>query len=167
MFPVSLRKKMLVKFRYLSGNMGIALRYIALKSVAKKIGDNVLINEGVFIYNPDNIVMGNNVSIHPMSYIDAKGGIIIGNDVSIAHGVTLMSANHIYKNIDIPIKEQGIESRPITIEDNVWIGAKATVLGNCTISEGTVVGAGAVVTKNSEKNSVIAGVPAKKILMRE
>jgi acetyltransferase-like isoleucine patch superfamily enzyme len=98
-----------------------------------------------------------------MSYIDAFGGISIGNDVSIAHGVTILSSNHNYQSQLLPIKDQGMEMRYTKIEDDVWIGAKATVLGGVTICKGTIVAAGAVVTKTFKPNQIIAGIPANVI----
>ena len=159
--PLKTRLKIFERKRYTKGVYGIAIRYILLHSIAKKCGDNVLINQGCFILNADKLCIGNNVSIQPMCYIDAAGGISIGNDVSIAHNVTILSTTHNYKNITIPIKDQGLTRSPTIIKDNIWIGAKATVLCGTIIESGTVVGA--VVTHNAGKNCVIAGVPAIKI----
>ena len=61
------------------------------------------------------------------------------------------------------IKEQGVNSKGIVIEDNVWIGASATILDGVTISKGAVIAAGSVVNKNVDKYAIVAGVPAKVI----
>ena len=166
-FPKKIQNKLLILNRRKTGYFGLIKRYCLLKKLAKKIGDNVSIHPDVYLFNVQNLIIGDNVSIHPMSYIEAYGGVEIGNDVSIAHGVTIMSVNHGYSDINVPIKEQQVEARPIVIKDNVWIGAKATILGNTVISNGTIVGAGAVVTKNVEKNKIVAGVPAKAIKSRD
>lgn len=110
------------------GKLRIAQRYMLLKTLAVSVGDNV--------------------SIHPMCYIQGSGGISIGNDVSIAHDVTLMTENHSYENLAVPIKDQVICKRPIVIEDNVWIGAKATVPYGRRVGSGSVVAVNAVVTKD-------------------
>ena len=165
-FPKKIQNKMLISNRKKTGYIGLIKRYCLLKNLAKKIGDNVSIHPDVYLFNIQNLVIGDNVSIHPMTYIEGYGGIEIGNDVSIAHGVTIMSVNHGFNNKVIPIKDQAIEKRPIVIKDNVWIGAKATILGNNVISTGSIIGAGAVVTNNVEKNSIVAGVPAKEIKKR-
>jgi len=162
--PVNCRKRGLVFFRNIKGNFGILLRYLLLKSLARRCGENVSIYENVYLYNPENLLVGDNVSVHPMCYIQpGRGNISIGNNVSIAHGVTLIAESHQYGDVDTPIKYQPMKNGIIEIDDNVWIGAKATVLCGTTIESGVVVGAGAVVTHNVEKNCVIAGVPAKKI----
>ena len=137
-----------------NGLIRMAQRYMLCKSFCIEIGDNVSIHD---------IKFGNNVSIHPMCYFQASGGIEIGNDVSIAHGVTLMTENHSYEDRNVPIKDQPVISKPIIIEDNVWIGAKATVLYGRRIGENSVIAAGAVVTKDVPPNTVVAGVPARVI----
>ena len=135
-----------------------------------KLGDSsaivLLIEEKsrfLTFFNVDKMKFGNNVSVHPMCYFQASGGIEIGNDVSIAHGVTLMTQNHSYEDRNIPIKDQPVISKPIIIEDNVWIGAKATVLYGRRIGKNSVIAAGAVVTKDVPPNTVVAGVPARVI----
>jgi len=57
-------------------------------------------------------------------------------------------------------------SKQITIESNVWIGAKATVLAGRTIGQNSIVGANSVVTKNVEVGSTVAGVPARDLLRK-
>lgn len=161
--PSKSRVKCFYRLRYAKGKIGMALRYCVLSTIAKKIGDNVSIHEGAFLLNPQNFDFGDNVSIHPMCYLDAQGGISIGSDVSIAHGATLLSFDHLYRDHDVFIKDQGVVPKPLFIKDNVWIGSKVTVLGGVTVESGCVLAAGAVITKNTEKDSIMAGVPARKI----
>lgn len=160
-FPMKARKKLLVHYRMKRGTTGLALRFALLKSICKYCGDNVSLHEGVYIFQPQNLSIGNNVSIHPMCYIDATGEIEIGNDVSIAHATTIMSTSHKYSDKDIPFKDQDYISEKVIIENNVWVGAKTTILCGKTIGMGSVVGANSVVTKDVEPHSVVGGVPAK------
>jgi len=164
--PYSYRIRTFVRIRNQTGLLGIILRYILIQSLAKECGDNVCIMEGVYLLHPENLILGNNVSIHPMCYLDAQGSINIGNDVSIAEGSSLISFEHNYSDNTIPIKDQGLSLGPISINSNVWIGAKATVLSNVTVGKGSIIGAGAVVTKNVDENIIVGGVPAKKIKER-
>lgn len=166
LLPLKVRVFTFNHIRMIQGNFGIAIRYVFLKSIAKEVGDNVSIHPHVYIYNPQNLIIGNNVSIHSMAYIESSGGITIGNDVSIAHGVTIMSESHNYSDPINPIKDQGLKLSPIEIKDNVWIGAKSTILSGIIIETGSIVGAGAVVTKDIEIDNIVAGVPAKAIKMR-
>ena len=61
---------------------------------------------------------------------------------------------------------QPVTEAPITIENDVWIGAKVTVLGGVTIGNGSIVAAGSVVTKDVKPYSIVGGVPAKMIRYR-
>ncbi len=167
LFPKSFRIKLLVFFRKTTGRKGLALRYALLKTVAKTCGNNVSIHPDVYLFSPSQLTIGDNVSIHPMCYIDATGGIEIGNDVSIAHATTILSTTHTFDRQDIPIKDQTVKILPTKIEDDVWLGAKVTVLGGTTIRSGCIVGAGSVVTKDTHEKSVYVGVPAKKIKERQ
>lgn len=166
LIPYKLRLKIFNNLRSIKGLKGIGLRYVFLKGLAKEIGDNVSIHTDVYIFNPNNLSIGNNVSIHPMSYIEAKGGITIGDDVSIAHAVTILSVNHNYSDKNIPIKNQGINFKETIIMNDVWIGAKASILAGTKVSEGTIVATGAIVTKDTISYAIVGGVPASVIKLR-
>jgi len=145
----------------------IFIRYICLKNVAKRCGDNVAVFPNVYIFNFDMLIIGNNVSIHPMCYIQASGGITIGNDVSIAHGTTILSEEHIFSDVDTNIKDQGRKYEKTKIENNVWIAAGCRILAGTTIGTGSVVAAGAVTKGQIKSNVIIGGVPAKVIRERK
>lgn len=165
-FPISFRKILLNFFRNMNGIIGIGIRYVLLKTISKNIGTNVGIHPGVYLLSPENLVIGDNVSIHPMCYIDSTGGVKIGNNVSIAHGTTILSGTHNYNSHSIPIKDQQIRLEQTIIEDNIWIASKATVLCGITIGHGSVIGASSVITKNVSPNSIVVGIPGKKIKSR-
>ena len=75
--PIQMRKNALERHRNMRGKLGIGLRYVILKSLSDSIGDNVAIFPGVYIFNPENIIIGSNVSIHPMAYLECgyAGGV--------------------------------------------------------------------------------------------
>lgn len=164
--PFRLRVKLFNFFRFTQGTKGLVIRYVFLRTIAKKCGDNVSIHPNVYLFELQNLSVGDNVSIHPMCYLDATGDISIGSDVSIAHGATIMSTTHLYEDEFIPIKDQQIASYFTKIEDNVWIGSKATVLAGVNISSGSVIAANAVVTKNVTRDTIVGGVPAIKLKNR-
>ncbi|MNT68380.1 Maltose O-acetyltransferase [compost metagenome] len=85
------------------------------------------------------------------------GGITLEDDVLIGPKVNLITENH---PID-PLNRRGMLCQPILIKRNAWIGAGATILPGVTIGENAVVAAGAVVSKNVNDNTVVAGIPAK------
>src|SRR5690606_10426864 len=100
-----------------------------------------------------------NTTINRNCCILAK--VKIGKDCSIAPNVIIVGANHLFKDSSATIKSQGVELKGIIIEDDVWIGANATILDGVIIRKGVVIAAGAVVHKDVDSFSIVGGVPAK------
>jgi acetyltransferase-like isoleucine patch superfamily enzyme len=92
--------------------------------------------------------------------------ITIGKNVMISQFVTLRDTDHVFDSTDKPMIDQGIISAPIVIEDDVWLGHGVVVLKGVTIGTGSVIAAGAVVTKDVPRYSIVGGVPAKVIRLR-
>lgn len=161
--PRGIRNSMLRFFRNTGGKIGIAIRYILIKTLAKNCGKNVSIKQYVFLENIYNISFGDNVSIHPFCYLEGAGGIDIGNDVSLAHNTSILSVNHTWKNHEIPIKYNPIEHTPVKICDDVWVGCGCRLMAGITINSRAIIAAGAVVTKDVDANTIVGGVPAKRI----
>ena len=90
----------------------------------------------------------------------------IGRAVGIGPMVKIITSKHKDVEYDIPLLFQELNSRKVIIEDGVNIGIGSILLPGVKIGEGSIVGAGSVVTKNVEKYTVVAGVPAKKIRSR-
>ena len=91
------------------------------------------------------------------------GPVTIGSHVNLAQGITVTALNHNFEDAEKHIDEQGVSTTPVTIEDDVWIGANAVILPGVHIGNHCVVAAGAVVTKDVLPHSLVAGVPAKVI----
>ena len=91
------------------------------------------------------------------------GPVEIGSHVNLAQGITVTALNHNFDDTEKRIDEQGVSTNPVTIEDDVWVGANAVILPGVTIGNHCVVAAGAVVTKDVPPHSLVAGVPAKVI----
>jgi acetyltransferase-like isoleucine patch superfamily enzyme len=91
------------------------------------------------------------------------GPVEIGSHVNLAQGITVTALNHNFGDTEKRIDEQGVSTKPVTIEDDVWVGANAVILPGVTIGNHCVVAAGAVVTKDVPPHSLVAGVPAKVI----
>lgn len=89
------------------------------------------------------------------------GPVTIGNHVNLAQGITVTALNHNFDDTEKCIDEQGVTTTPVTIGDDVWIGANAVILPGVHIGKHCVVAAGAVVTKDVPDHSLVAGVPAK------
>ncbi len=90
-----------------------------------------------------------------------------GNDVLIGPGTYVWSQNHRFDRVELAIREQGVERAAVDIEDDVWIAARCVILPGVRIAKGTVVAAGAVVTRSTEPYTIVAGVPARMIGKRE
>jgi acetyltransferase-like isoleucine patch superfamily enzyme len=89
--------------------------------------------------------------------------VTVGNHVNLAQGITVTALNHNFADASLRIDEQGVSTLPVTIEDDVWIGANAVVLPGVTVGTHSVVAAGAVVSRDVPPYSLVAGVPAKVI----
>jgi len=92
--------------------------------------------------------------------------IKIGDDCIIADSVHLYDHDHKYSDLGLLINEQGYITKPILIGNNVWIGAKATILKGVTIHDGAIIAANAVVNKDVPSNAIVAGNPAMIVKMR-
>lgn len=106
------------------------------------------------------IRVGHKVFINQCCTLYDMGGVDIGDRVMIGPNVNIITTGH---PLEVSRRRAYVEGRPIIIEENVWIATGATILGGVTVGENSVVGAGAVVTKDVPPNSFVAGVPAKVI----
>ena len=104
-----------------------------------------------------NVKIGKNVVVQTNSLFMSAGGITIEDDVLVAANAQLISNNH------APEEHQILTCKPVVLKRNCWIGAGATILPGVTVGENAIVGAGSVVTKDVEPNTVVGGIPAKLI----
>ena len=105
-----------------------------------------------------NIRLGDRVSVNPFTVLYGHGGLSIGSNVLIAAHVVIIPANHRFNAPDRPIREQGETRAGISIGDDVWIGAGARVLDGVRVGNGSVIAAGAVVTRDVVPYGIVAGV---------
>jgi acetyltransferase-like isoleucine patch superfamily enzyme len=89
------------------------------------------------------------------------GPVTVGNDVMFAQNVVVSGLNHGYQDINTPPSLQPVETKPISIGDEVWIGANVVITAGVTIGKHAVVAAGSVVTKDVPDFSIAAGNPAR------
>ena len=106
-----------------------------------------------------NIHFGQNVFVNSGCRFQDQGGIWIGDNVLIGHNAVLATLNH---DPD-PAKRANLIPARIVIGKNVWLGANVTVLPGVSIGDGAIIAAGAVVTKDVPANTVVGGVPARRI----
>jgi len=129
-----------------------------------KVGKNAVIEPTAVFIGHHNIEIGDNVVIGSYCNIRAVDEkIIIGNNVLIGQLVSIIGANHICKDKNVLINDQGVESKKIVIHDDVWIGSNSLLLPGAVIGEGGVVAGGSVVTNTVDPYCIVGGVPAKVI----
>jgi galactoside O-acetyltransferase len=173
------------------GVIGIKLRRLCYRKFLLKCGTGFATSQGCSIKGFKHIIIGDNVQFGPYAQIYAEGtdqlieignnasintnvmlnaafggAIKIGDNVLIGPNVVLRTSNHVFSKRDVPIRTQGHKAGKVVIEEDVWLGANVVVLPDVVIGKGAIVGAGAVVTKNVEEYTIVAGVPARKIGMR-
>lgn len=134
------------------------IRKLYIQMIGGHINKRSRIDMNCTILEPNQLRIGGCSHINRKCLIDARGGITIKNKVSISFNVSLITGSHECQSPNFIYKRE-----PILIEDYVWIGANATILGDITIGEGAVIAAGSVVTKDVEPYSIVGGIPAKKI----
>lgn len=131
----------------------------------KSCGENLSLYGKVDVVHNSRIVIGNDVCLNEKVYLNGESGIIIGNNVTLSYGVKVISTGYIIEDFIYNHKRNHFNDKTIIIGDNCWIGAASIILPGVHISgKNVIVGAGSVVTKDiTESNVVYAGNPAKKI----
>lgn len=160
-------RKLVLFIRYNPYNYAIKIRNYLYKSLFKSSGKNFNILDSVIINFPENISVGNKVSIHQFCYFDSQDEIVIGSNVSIGNSVKFITSSHKFLDKDDLIKNQGVTTKSIIIEDNVWIGCGVTILQGVKISKNSIIGANSLVNKDIPQDSIAAGVPCKVIKERK
>lgn len=165
-FPRGVRYAFLALFRGTPGLIGVGLRFIAVRSLAKSCGDNIYIGPYSFLSYLENCSLGSNISIRELCVVGCKGGLTIGDNVSIAHSSSILTTEHDYTQEELSPREVLVE-KPTAIGDNVWIGAGVRVTAGVVLGEGAIIGAGSVVTRSIPANAIAAGVPARVLRYRD
>ncbi|MWV48069.1 acetyltransferase [Rathayibacter sp. VKM Ac-2803] len=142
------------------------LRSLYWSRVLQSSGANLDISQFTIFEFPENVSVGRNLYINRGTLITARTSISIGDDCLIGPYVIINSGDHKFDSRRDLISDQGHRSAPISIGNDVWVGAHASILKGVTIGNGAVVAAGAVVTSDVAPFTVVAGTPAKFIKQR-
>lgn len=155
----------------------------------KYFGENVIIENQVLIFHPENISLGNNVYIGHQTilkgyykgeiiiydgtwigqqcFFHGAGNLIIGNNVGIGPGVKIITSYHSEEGFTIPVLHSKLLFKEVVICDDSDLGVGSIILPGITVGKGAIVGAGSVVTKNVPEYAVVAGSPARIIKYRK
>lgn len=145
----------------------------ALSRSGVQIGRNVSILRnsiiectGVLSELGEGLYIGDNVGIAQNCFIQVRGLVRIGNNVIFGPGVSIFSENHRFDNLNLSIKDQGVERKGVEIKDGVWIASNATILDGVTIGENSIVAAKSLVLNDVPPFAIVGGVPARVLKYR-
>ncbi|HUD46578.1 MAG TPA: hypothetical protein VMR33_07095 [Candidatus Baltobacteraceae bacterium] len=136
-------------------------RRLVLRFFGAKVGRHVHVYNSARIYFPWNFVIGDWSAVGENALIYNLGLVTVGEKVTISHRAHLCAGTHDYTRPDLPLLKP-----PITVKDQAWIGADAFIGPGVTVGEGAIAGARAVVTKDVEPWTIVAGNPARFIKKR-
>jgi acetyltransferase-like isoleucine patch superfamily enzyme len=156
------------------GNPDIHIHELAkvasYESIDNRFGGKIEIGCGTVICSTARLIpyggsisIGRDCYVGPYSILYGHGGLQIEDDVMIAAHCVIIPANHGHEQTTIPMNKQPLTLRGIVIHQDVWIGAGVRILDGVEIARGSILGAGAVCTKDTEEYDIFGGVPAKKI----
>ncbi len=138
------------------------IRSFLVKKYLKKCGNKPRVKKGAEISM--NSILGNYSELGTRCLIQSN--VTIGDFVIMGPDVKIYSRNHNFEKIDVPIKSQGKKYYKTIIGDDVWIGANCIITAGVKIGDHSIIAAGSVVTKDVENYSIVGGIPAKIIKMR-
>ena len=143
--------------------IGDQVSLIVEQGATLSIADNSFIGESCYIKCfGGKIEIGQNVSINSKSFLNGCGGLSIGDNTRIGTQSIMIASNHKFDDPEVLVKDQ-ITKQGIQIGENIWFGARVTVLDGVNIANNVVVGACSLVSKSIPEAGVYVGTPAKKI----
>jgi maltose O-acetyltransferase len=161
MIYYSFARHLTASYRYqLFGKISGLIRQLVCKNIFKSTGRNINIERGAHFGSGSQIEIGDNSGIGENCQV--PDNIKIGNDVMMGPDVIIIKRNHNYEDLNIPMRLQGAkDSAPVIIGNDVWIGTRVLILPGINISDGAIIGAGAVVTKDIPPYAICGGNPAR------
>jgi len=138
------------------------LKVLLLRLFGAQIGKNVVLKPSINVKYPWNLEIGDNSWVGEKAWLDSLAPIKIGKNVCVSQGAYFCTGSHNWSDPAF-----GLIVKPITVEDGAWVAAKSVVLQGVTVGSHSVLGAGAVVSSDTEPFMVYAGNPAVKIKERK
>ena len=141
------------------------IRYWTCRPLFADCGQNVNVERGAF-FERGAISIGSNSGIGINAAVGR--GTQIGSNVMMGPEVLIFTRNHCTSRVDVPMIQQGYRPvAPVSIGDDVWIGARVIILPGVTVGSGSVLGAGAVISRSVPPGAVVVGNPGRVVRYRE
>jgi len=148
------------------GRLWRAVRYWMCRPLFTHCGDNVNVEHGASIGFHRTVSIGSDSGIGINARIGE--GTQIGSNVMMGPEVLVFTRNHCTSRSDIPMINQGFGPvRPVTIGDDVWIGARVIILPGVNVGSGCVLGAGTVVSRDVPARAIVVGNPGRLVRYRD
>jgi maltose O-acetyltransferase len=142
-----------------------SMRCATLRMVLPRFGARNEIDSRVYIGDGSDVSIGSRCQINRGCRLNR---VSIGDNVMLGPDVFVVGQLHRTDDLGVPMVDQGEYTKePTAIEDDVWVGARAVIMPGTRVGMGSIVGAGAVVTRDVDPYTVVGGVPAKLIRKRE
>lgn len=133
----------------------VLIKVALLRWFGARIGTGCVVKPGVNVKYPWLLTLGSHVWIGEQVWIDNLSPVVIGSNVCLSQGAMLLTGNHDYRRSTFDLT-----TRPITLEDGVWIGAKAVVCAGVTCASHAVLAVGSVATHSLDTYGIYQGNPA-------
>ena len=144
--------------------VSLRIRGLLYGPFLRKCGKNLQVARGVELKGTDRLYVGDNVYLASNVWLNAMGGMRIEDEVVISPQVVMSTGRHQFKNGSV--RFGGTKLSPIIIGKGSWLSSHAVVNAGVTVGAGAVIAANAVVTKDVPSNTIVGGVPARKIAER-
>ena len=142
-------------------------RFTVARGATVRFGERCVLDHGFILESSGRIDVGARTVFGHHCTVASDRSVVIGAHCLIGELVSIRDHDHAFDGSDTAILDQGRATSPVTIGDDVWVGAKATITRGVTIGDGAVVGAHAVVTHDLPAGCVAVGAPARVVRMRD
>lgn len=146
--------------------IGKRIRYALCRNIFEYCGKGVNIERGAHFGSGEHIRIGDRSGLGINSFV--PDGSVIGNYVNMGPNCYIHYRNHCFERTDIPMQQQGYtESKPVIIDDDVWIGRDVTIMIGRHIAKGSIIAANCVLTRDFPEYSIVGGNPSRLIKSRK